>query len=49
MSCNTPNLEEFLQAHVDDIQQLLLGATSSVRSASKKVGHMLSTVVMVTT
>lgn len=37
MSCDTPSLEEFLQAHINDIQQLLLRATGSVRSASKKV------------
>jgi len=41
MSCGTPNLEEFLQAHVNDIQQLLLGSTSSVRSASKKVQYLI--------
>ena len=41
MSCNSPSLEQFLQDHVNNIQELLIETTATVKSASKRVSIWL--------
>jgi len=40
-SCASPALEQFLQDHVSNIQQLLMDAMEIVKTASKKVNVCL--------
>lgn len=48
MSCNSPSLERFLQDHVSNIQELLIEATATVKSAAKRVSMTSSLVTMTT-
>ena len=48
MSCNSPSLEQFLQDHVSNIQELLIEATTAVKSASKRVSMTCLLVTMAT-
>ena len=47
MSCTSPSLEQFLQDHVSNIQDLFIEATKSVKPAAKRVS-ITFTVTMTT-
>lgn len=48
MSCSSPSLEQFLQDHVSNIQQLLIETTPVVKSASKRVSVCCLSIAMTT-